>query len=251
MLLVCVSLVFTGCLDIVEEVTLAAAGTGSYKMKMDMSGMFEMIEMLAAMDTSSNSDLKKLGDKNFDSSFQLKSMTDTATNLTAEQKRFFSRATGHMLMNAKDKKFVITMDFPFDKPEDIGTLTQMAGGGKGLGMLGKSAGGSLLGKGDGDDTDIPSFDIYDWKFTKNLMERKVNEQKYAAFKKDTKIKELGEAESMFGQMNMRTVIHLPAPAKKAIGDKVQLSGDKKTVTVNATFYDIIKNPSALAYRIEF
>ena len=244
-----ISLSLTGCLDIIEEIDLTANGSGTYKTTADMSGAFDMLEMIAAMDTSANSGLKKLKDKNFDSSFQLKSLTDTASNLTPEQKKFFSRAVGRMQMNAEQKKFIINMDFPFDKPEDINTLTRMTEGGKGLSLLGKSAGGPAM-NGSSDET-MPSFDVFDWKFTRNLMERKVNPEKLAAFKSNNKFKDLGDAAGMLEQMKMKTVIHLPAAAKKVTGEKAVLSDDKKTVTISASVADIVKDPALLAYHIEY
>ena len=59
LLLLVSSICFWGCLNSEEDVTINADGSGVYQNTMDMSGMFDMMDMLAAMDTSQNSQLKK------------------------------------------------------------------------------------------------------------------------------------------------------------------------------------------------
>ena len=86
-LIACTAILLTGCFDAVEELTIAPDGTGVYKSTMDMGGMFDMLEMMAAMDTSQNSDLKKFAEKDVDSTASLRSVVDTASNLSAEEKK--------------------------------------------------------------------------------------------------------------------------------------------------------------------
>ena len=87
LLMAILTILLAGCLDTVEELDIAADGTGTYKTTMDMSGMFDMIEMMAAMDTSASGQLKKLSEKDMDSVLHLRSITDSAADLTEEQKK--------------------------------------------------------------------------------------------------------------------------------------------------------------------
>src|SRR4051812_3797977 len=95
-LLIFISLVavcLTGCLDSQEDVTIQADGSGTFQNTIDMSGLFDMMQMAAAMDTSANSQLKSLTDKDLDSTFSLRSFTDTSTTLTAEEKALLQNGT--------------------------------------------------------------------------------------------------------------------------------------------------------------
>ena len=116
LLLLVSSICLWGCLNSEEDVTINADGSGVYQNTMDMSGMFDMMDMLAAMDTSQNSQLKKVSDKDIDSSFSFKSFIDTVTSLTADEKRLFEKATMRMNINQKQKKFKMTMSYPLHKP---------------------------------------------------------------------------------------------------------------------------------------
>jgi len=46
------ALFLTGCLDSEEDVTINPNGSGIYKTTVDMSGLFDMMQMAAMMDTS-------------------------------------------------------------------------------------------------------------------------------------------------------------------------------------------------------
>ena len=59
-----ISCCLVGCLDTVEDLTVNADGSGIYKNTVDMSGLFDMLGMIAMMDTSANSQIKKIADKN-------------------------------------------------------------------------------------------------------------------------------------------------------------------------------------------
>ena len=119
------AIVLTGCLDTVEELTIAPDGTGIYKNTLDMSGMFDMIEMMAAMDTSANSELKKLSDKDIDSVLHMRQMADSAVHLTREQKELFRDATMSITMKQKEKLFKMGMTYPFKRLEDVQKIIEL------------------------------------------------------------------------------------------------------------------------------
>lgn len=248
--LLLLSLVLTSCIDIVEEINLTASGAGNYTTKVNMSGMFEMMEGIAAMDTSQRSnELSKLTEQKLDSSFSFKSFTDTSTKLTAAQKKFFSEGTVRMQMNGKEKQFFVTVNFPFQNVQDIKMIGKGTGGTGGLDLLGKAAGGSGLGA--GAEQNLPTMDVFDLNFGAGLLERKVNKAKLEEARSSGQFKEAEKAVEMLSQMKMTTIIHLPKPAKKASGDALQLSADKMTVTISTNFADLVNNPAVLAYRVEY
>lgn len=250
-----VAFTLTGCLDSLEELTIAQDGSGTYKTTMDMSGMMEMMEMLAAMDTSANNEMKKAANKDFDSTMSFRSVLDSAKDLTSEQKALLQDATMHMVMKQKDKVFKINMTFPFKKMEDMQKIVELTRDGKGLNLLGKSGGAAGLPgmEADNDDTDglgnLTGF--YNMTYKNGLIERTIDEKKLEAVK-GGKMKQLAMGgEDMMDKITFKTVIHLPRPVTKLQGEKVKLSEDKKTVTVNSTMADVMKEAKKLSFRIEY
>ncbi|MES2881656.1 MAG: hypothetical protein V4676_05865 [Bacteroidota bacterium] len=248
-LIVCIA--FTGCLDTVEELTINSNGAGTYKTTMDMSGLFDMLQMVAAMDTSSDQKLKSFTEKDFDSTIRLGSFADTAADLSAEQKKLFKDAEVRITIKQSERKFALSMNFPFTKPEQVEELMKLSGGGKALGMLGKKMTGENITENESTDALPSPTAVFDMQFASGLLERKLNDTKLAALKNNDQFKKMAEAKDAMGSMSFKTVIHLPSPVKKLTGEKALLSADKKTVTISSTLINVFENPAALAYRIEY
>jgi hypothetical protein len=249
---IAITFILTGCLDTVEELTIAQDGTGIYKSTMDMSGMFDMIEMMAAMDTSANSQLKKLSEKDIDSVLNMRSITDTASDLTEDQKNLFRDATMNITMKQKDKLFKMGMTYPFKKVEDVQKIMELNESGKGVGLFGKEGKSNAALPGAEEKGDVPSINkYYDMTIKNGLIERKASEEKLASLKNDDKLKDMKGVEDMMGAITFKTVIHLPKAATKAEGEKVALSADRTTVTIKSSLMDLFDNPKSLNFRVEY
>jgi hypothetical protein len=252
LLMAILTILLAGCLDTVEELNIAVDGTGTYKTTMDMSGMFDMIEMMAAMDTSASGQLKKLSEKDMDSVLHLRSITDSAADLTEEQKRLFREATMRITMNQKEKQFKLGMTYPFKNIEDVQKIIALNESGKGVGLFGKGQKDSTAVPGMDEKSSVPSLNNYfDITIRPGLIERRLNEVKIESLKKDEKFAEMKNAGEMMGTITFKTVIHLHKPAKKAEGEKLTLSDDKKTVTIKSNLGDLFDNPKSLGYKIEY
>ena len=242
----------TGCLDTVEEITVNADGTGMYQTTMDMGGMFDMIEMMAAMDTSTNGQLKKLSEKDIDSVMSLRSFTDTSSTLTAEQKALFADATMHMTMKQKDKVFKIAMNHPFNNLADVQKIIELNSEGKGVDLLAKNKQDAQDMPATENKNSFPSVNnYYDVTIKNGLIERKVNEEKLAALKNNEQFNEMKGAGDIMSSITYNTIIHLPKAAKKAEGEKIKLSADKKTITIKSTLMDLFNDPKSLGFVIEY
>jgi hypothetical protein len=57
--------------------------------------------------------------------------------------------------------------------------------------------------------------------------------------------------SMGMTMNFKTIINLPRPAKKAEGKGIQLSNDKKKITIEGSLDDFLEDASKFEYEIEY
>ncbi len=250
-LTIIVGVVLTGCLDTVEELTITNNGSGTYQTTMDMSGVFDMLQMFAAMDTSSDQKIKNFTDKDFDSTIQLGAFADTASDLTNEQKQLFKNAEVRITIKQTEKKFALIMNFPFSNTTQLDELMKLSGGGKALGMLGKKMTGENISENETEGALPSPASVFDMQIGRGLLERKLNETKLAAIKNNDKFKNLSDAKDAMGSMTFKTIIHLPSPVKKLAGEKAELSADKKTVTISSTLMDVFENPAALAYRIEY
>lgn len=243
------ALFLTGCLDSQEDVTIQADGSGVYKNTVDMSGLFDMLQMAAMMDTSANSQLKKFSDKNIDSTITLGSFTDTSTTLTAEEKALVKNGTVHFNINQQDKVFKIDMNFPFKKVEDLQKILELQKSGKGFNPLKKATDNPAMGN-FSQDSDSP-FEGLDMTFKNGLIERKVDQKKLDSLKNNDEGNQLASMGAMLEGVTFSTTIHLPKPVKSSSGEKVTVSDDKKTVRVKYTMADMMKNPKALEFKVEY
>lgn len=248
--LLAVLLFASGCFHTTEDFTVDASGSGVYAMKMDMSGMFEMMDAMKGM-AGAETDTDGMGmgdlDKAMDTTIRLGTFTDTSSKLTAEEKALMKDATMHMVMNKDQKKFVMDLRFPYQKLADVGRIMELS-----------QKNGSMMGKvfGNGNNSDdmpaAPEFgSIFDYSFKDGLLEKKLDETAYKQMKESPQYSQISEAQAMLSEATVNSVIHLPRKAKKVAGAGAKLSEDGKTVTINGSFTDLFENPNALTFRIEY
>ena len=254
LLTVLVAITLAGCFDLVEDIAVNDNGSGVYQMNMDMSGLLDFLDMMQAQDTALSQKMEKSGFKNIDTLLQLKNFTDTAKDLTKEEKALLHDATMQFTVKQKERVLKAKMTYPFKQLTDISKLMALGKSGKQAKLLMKSLGnkegpGAEMGE---NTPAMPGFnDVFDMTYQKGLLERKVNEQKFKELQANNKLPGLEEGGEAFATATMSTVLHLPKPAKKVTGDNIQVSDDKKTVTIKRTFKDVMENPKTLAFRIEY
>ncbi len=249
-LLLVVVITATGCFDIAEDFTVKADGSGTYAMKMDMGGMFDLLDAMQAMGGADSSGADKQSpfgelDKVMDTLIRFSSFTDTSTSLSAEQKTLLRNATMRMQMNPKEKQFVMNMQFPFSKMADlqqIMLLTQKNG------VMGKAFGGNDAAP-VGEGPDFGSF--YQYNVKDGLLEKKLDSAKHREAMNSEKFQQMAEAKGMMGEASMKTTIRLPRKVKKAEGAGVKVAADGQTITLNGSFTDMFDNPGALTFRVEY
>ena len=244
-----VSVFLFGCLNTEEDVTINADGSGIYKNAVDLSGLFDMMQMAASMDTSESTGLKKISDKNIDSTISFKSFIDTVSSLTKDQKKLFEKATVRIKMNQEEKAFKLTMNYPFNNMDDLQKLLELQQSGKVPNPLKQSMGNEMPATG-GDG--LPSIDkIMNISFKNGLIERKIDQEKLADLKNNEHFKEAEKVEQMLEGITFSSSFHLPKVAKNTSGERLKLSDDKKTVTINYNLLDLIKAPTSLEFKVEY
>jgi hypothetical protein len=237
----------TSCLDTVEELTINKDGTGTYKTTMDMSGAFDMLDMVAAMDTSNK--MKKFAERDIDSTLAFSSLIDSAKDVTAEQKALLKNATLGLTLKKKERILRMNMNFPFNHVEDVQKIQGFSNMGTGLNKL--AGAGDNKSQVNMEDEAVPSTtSVYNTQFKAGLLERTVDQARFEALK-NGKMKDLQNAGDMLETMKFSTVINLPSIAKKVTGQRAILSKDQKTVTINYTMAEFMSNPKALEFHIEY
>jgi hypothetical protein len=219
----------------------------------DMSGMFVMMDMMKAEDSSFNKELIPTDRKSFDSVTYFKSFVDTASNLTAEEKALLRNATAHIKMNEKEKEFKIKLTYPFVKMADISKIITLNGSEKGRNSIQKILKeNSGAQEGLNENPGTPDYnDSYQVTYKDGLLERKLKPEKLKELQEQLKVAGENGMEEMISSVKMNNIIQLPRPAKSVQGAKAKLSADKKTVTINCTLKDLLANPKAVEYRIQY
>ena len=249
LLLISLSICLYGCLSTEENLVINSDGSGTYTTAVDLSGMFDMMQMMASMDTSQNSELKKMSDKNIDSVISFKSFIDTVSSLSKDEKKLFEKATIQVKMNQEEKNFKLTMIYPFNKMDDLQKLIELQQSDKVPNPLKQSMGNEMAATGD---NGLPSIgNIMNLTFKKGLIERKIDQQKLNDLKENEQFKEAGQVEEMLEAITFSSTFHLPKAAKNTRGEKLKLSDDKKTVTMNYNLLDLIKTPASLEFKVEY
>ena len=255
-------LVFTGCFDTVEEFTIAENGSGTFVNTLDMGKILGLAKTMGA----GNDEMKDFEKLKKDTVVYLKDIKDSLKNLTAAEKKIAATGTLRILVDAKEDKLNFTFTFPFSNTSEIApiqsilkkakddvldnTMTKLMGeeaNKKNDGFLGGNEEDSDQKEGMGANLDQYYTTVYE----KGKLSRKLNKEKYANVSDDKMLKSMQEMAQMGMSVNMKTVINLPKPAKKAEGKGVKLSEDKKKITIEGTLDDFFEDGSYFEYNIEY
>src|SRR5678815_3739899 len=97
----------------------------TYSTRIDMSALLQMMQSMA-----SEEEIQKSGlDRAIDTVISLKSILDTAKNVTPDQRRLFENGTMKMKVDMKENIFNADVNFPFKSLSDLQAL--MSGTGTG------------------------------------------------------------------------------------------------------------------------
>jgi len=141
------------------------------------------------------------------------------------------------------------MSYPFDKMDDLQKLIELQQSDKIPNPLKQSMGNEMPATGD---NGLPSIGkIMNVSFKKGLIEREIDLEKLNDMKDNEQFKEAGKVEEMLEAITFSSSFHLPKAAKNTKGEKLKLSDDKKTVTINYNLLDLIKSPTSLEFKVEY
>ncbi len=225
----------TGCFDMTETFNLKEDGSGVYELKMDMSRAFAMMAMFKQGAKAEGKTPQKL-----DSIIYYKTMTDTVTTLSVEEKAAVENAYAKIHLDEEEGDMFVNMYFPFKDSKQLTMIQKIVsskgnssvfdavgkalGSGKGAGMD-AMAGGGMTGSKD-DKSGLPNAD-FEYTLGANSFSRKVKTSTEIE-KPATKTDEMPAQFKDMMKINYVTIVNLPRPAKNLNG-KGTLSEDKKQV----------------------
>jgi len=255
-----VLIIFSGCFDTLEEVTINENGSGSFVNSLDMGKLLGLAKTMG----SGKDEMKDFDKLKMDTVIYLKDVKDSLKNLNAAEKNIAATGALKILVDATDDKMNFTFTFPFSKTSEIAGIQNILKKAKQdiiddimQKIMGEEGGKNeaLLGNEDGDENKEnmgASIDeYYTSVYEKGKFTRKLNKEKYANVEDDKSLKSLQEMAQLGMAINMKTIINLPKPAKKAEGKGLKLSDDKKKITMEGTLDDFFEDASYFEYDIEF
>lgn len=251
-LMVVIAIIFSSCMNVKEEIAIQPNGSGSYSINLQMPGaMLDMLETLAAMDTTENS--YNLLSRNIDTLFSLATYADTASNLSAEQKTLLKKASFHFQSTHEEseKKMQGELFLPFQSIEELQKISFLPSSeNTGLSsLLGMQQEQTEVANSNSSSTDFSA--IYRFAYKKGYLERSVDSVKWLHMKQTDEYAQLKQGIDFMNQFTYSIILHLPSEAKKISGPNATLSSDKKTVTIATDMGTVMKNPEALTYQIVY
>ncbi|MEI9809182.1 MAG: hypothetical protein WDO16_15710 [Bacteroidota bacterium] len=243
--IVCIFLL-AGCFEITDEVTLKEDGSGVISSTNDMSMLISMAKGMGGAEA-----MDKAGDKATDTTVSLLKLADSISTLTPEEKELVKKGTLSLNISMKDEKMITRLEIPFAKTEQVEKIKAISSKISTY-FLGKNMGEGLpAGLGDKMPSSDPVNDYFTTSYTANVIEKKLNKEKYAGVDSDEIMKGIKEMSENGMPVSNTVVINLPRPAKSATGKGVTLSEDKKKVTIKSTSEDFFDNAAALEFKIEY
>lgn len=245
--LLSVSAVLTGCLETTQEITLKEDGSGSLSTTSDMGTILAMVKQMGG-----GSELEKAGDQVMDTTITLGSEADSITDMSSAEREMLKKGSMNMKLNLQNDEFSTRLNFPFSKPEEIGTFNKLTGKLFSLALKKQMGDAPLQGMG-GDVPPYSSFDDYfQLEFSNGELKKKLNKEKYQqSASTDEYLNGLKQASGMGIPVGATYVINLPRPAEKAEGKNVTLSDDKMKVTVKVELDDFFNDPEKFEFKIKY
>ena len=247
---VIISILFAACYEINEDITITEKGSGTYSTRIDMSALLQMMQSMA-----SEEEIQKSGlNRTIDTVISLKSILDTAKNVTPEQRRLFENGTMKMKVDMKENIFNADVNFPFKSRSDLQALMSGSGTG-GMSKIFKQVFAKDSTQGTSNVEDQGGLDqmnnVFDVTITKNTIARKLNRLKFDSLMAKP---EIAQAKQMVGggfEILYTTTIRLPRPVKKSDNEMIKLSADKKTVTIKYDLMKMFETPEKFSYSIQY
>ena len=246
---------FVSCYEVNEEIVINENGSGSFVTKMDMSQLLEMLQTMGGEEELSKEGL----DRPIDTTIMMKSLMDSAKDMTADQKALMKDGKVHLQMDMKEKLMKLNVDIPYSGYDNLQKLMSgMGNNGTGIGEAFKA----IFDKGDDSSAaGMPAQPktnqmdqlngIFDVVVKNGMISRKANQEKFKKLMDNPEMEQMKQLSSSGMEILYTTTIKLPRPVKKSDNPLIKLSEDKKTVTMKYNLLEMIETPEKFSYTIEY
>lgn len=237
--------VFSSC-TFTEEIVINTDGTGKYNLDMDGSSLMAMMPK------------DSLGGKNekaVDSTFSFKELfaqkKDSISKLSKEEQESIKKLENfnmRMQMNYETKKFLFSMNTAF---KSVGELQNIMTDLNKLNKMGKSKANDPFGGAGA--MGMPTLGAANYKmnylYDGKKFIRKAVVDKEVLKKQDSD--SLDQYKMIFDASKYVIKYHFPKPIKTISNPSALFSEDRKTVTIEYTFNEYMKEPEKLNFEVHF
>lgn len=242
-----------GCYEVNEEIVINENGSGTYVSKMDLAQLLEMAQSFGSEEMA-----KEGLDKAMDTTIYLKTVADSANDLSAEERELLNKGKVRLQMNIAEKLFKIDSEMPFSNYKELQLLL---GGTGGVGSL-NGVMKKVFNKNKTEDAeqapDSPkepdlseinaAFDIV---VADGTISKRLNKARFDLVMAKPEMAPMKEIGSMGMEVLYTTSFRLPRPVTSSDNPLIKLSADKKTVTLTYNFLDIFSAPEKFGYTITY
>jgi hypothetical protein len=241
-----------GCFEINEDIEVKPNGTGVYSVHTDMSQLLQAMQSYLGKDEMD----KQMPSRNIDTTVMMKTLLDTAKNVSAEAKALTKDGSVHLLLNMEQKEFKSDVVIPFKSLSDLQKLyNSMNNQSLGFNQLFKGMAGkpdSSASSGNDNMPDMNQFNaIYDFESHDGLLSRKLNAEKWKALQASPQYAQMKDAENMGISIPYTLTITVPRPVKKVDNILAKLFPDRKKVIIQYNLIEVFDHPEKFEYTIVY
>lgn len=245
-------LLLSGCFEINEDIDVQAGGKGVFSVHTNMSKLLEAMQSYLGKEEMD----KQMPQKNIDTTVSMKTLTDTARNITAENKELIKNGTVHLKLNIEQKDFRTDIVIPFKSLSDLQKLyNSMNNQSLGYNDLFKGMAGKTDSSSSGNENGMPDMNqfnaIYDFVSRDGLISRKLNQEKWKTLQNSQQFAQMKQAGTMGIAIPYTLTISLPRPAKKVDNALAKLFPDRKKVIIQYNLMEVFDHPEQFEYTIAY
>jgi len=230
-----------------ENIYISEDGSGKMEFSMDAS---EMMQVIAEM--GDGGEASEGMDKAMDSTIVFKDFIEEKRDSIAllpiedqEKIKALEDFKMHMVMDPETKKMVFDLSREFKNASELQDMFKAMNNfsnlqGKGGGPT-NSASSPFSSMGKGGSTDVSyAFDGTTFKRISKIVDKEKHQQS---------VDSLGQAEMMFGTSKYKINYHFPRAVKSFSKEGAMYSEDRKTITFEVGFLDVLKDPELLNFEV--
>jgi hypothetical protein len=246
-------LLLAGCFEINEDIDVKSGGNGVYSVHTNMSQLLQAMQSYLGKEEMD----KQMPSRNIDTTVLMKSLLDTAKNISPENKALIQNGSVHLLLNIPDKEFKSDIVIPFKSLSDLQSLyNSMNNQSLGFTQLFKGMAGkpdtASASSGENGMPDMNQFNaIYDFQSHNGYLSRKLNPEKWKALQQTSQYAQMKDAATMGISIPYTLTITVPRPVKKVDNELAKLVPDRKKVIIQYNLMEVFDHPEKFEYTVTY